>query len=304
MAQIIQVKRGINGLRRLMGSSDQKVVAALSAFGSYFNARKEAEILAQEHGLRVADLPLAITVMDLNLEIRKAIRSNGVDTLTVECHGMRRGSERCYETWHSIGSLATVDGLVDAFEYHTRMDGFVRLPDDEWRAVGPGREFARVHIDDVKRGDVPKEGDPYACFVRLDKDHPAICSSGRLSYDDWMKDDIVLLRCGSPSCREKLADILFKSPREGGEGWTAVGSHHQIYDVDFVTPKGRLVCLFNGNHGLGGSISHWRNWCFSGVGDRATLEGRAGGELSLYEGSAGELSFPHGAGLSFEERAS
>ena len=194
----------------------------------------------------------------------------GADTVTGEYQGLR-GEDRSYEAWHSVGSLATAEGLKKAFskigEY-----GFMLIPDDEWVAVEKGqyagKEIVRVHLEDARKGKVPIPGTPYCISARLDKDKFVINPAGQLGYDSFMKDDRVLMIAGSPDCREALAKMLFGKKETGGEGWTVVGSYHRINDVDFNNkqPKGRLAYLSNYSNGLDGNRNSDIFGRFVGVG--------------------------------------
>src|SRR3989344_757328 len=237
-------------------------LAAITGRTGYVNARNQAEKLSQEHdGLSVADMPMVIRAMTAHPEVREAIRPAWIDTITGEYHGQRDG-DRSYETWHSVGSLATAKGLEKLFSKAGEY-AFMQIADDEWGAVGKGnyngQNVARIHLDDVKKGSVPAAGTPYTVFTRLDKDKANINGSGQLTYDAFMSDDRVLMIAGSPDNREALAKMLFDRKEDGGEGWSNIGSYHRINEAGFdAQAKGRLVFLGNYDNGLLGYryISH------------------------------------------------
>ena len=246
MSQIVQIK--------------SPVLAAVTDQTGYVKARKEADKLASEYGLRVADMPMAIQAMANHPEVREAIRPAWIDTITGEYHGQRDG-DRSYETWHSAGSLATAKGLEEAFSKAGDY-AFMQIADDEWVAVGKGnyngQTVARIHLDDIKKGSVPTAGNPYTVFTRLDKAN--INGSGQLTYDAFMSDDLVLMISGSPDNREALAKMLFGRKEDGGEGWSNIGSYHRINKAGFdAQAKGRLECLYGSGNGLDG-------WSISNVG--------------------------------------
>ncbi len=221
----------------------------------YVTARKQAEKAAKKHGLTIADMPMAIQAMANHPKVREAIRPTWIDTLTGEYHGQRDG-DRSYEAWHSAGSLATSEGLEKAFSKAGEY-AFMPISGVEWAAVGNGsyngQTVARIHLDDVKKGDVPKAGTPYTIFVRLDKDKANINGRGKLTYDAFMIDDRVLMIAGSPDNREALAKMLFGKKEEGGEGWSNIGSYHRINEVGFdAQAKGRLAYLDDDSSGLDG----------------------------------------------------
>ena len=237
---------------------------------SYVKARTEAETLSTDHSLRVADMPLGITALTQNPKIRAAIRPNLLDTITGEYHGQRNG-QRSYETWHSTGSLATSEGLARAFPKQDDY-GFMLISPEEWNAIGKGAyqgtSVQRVHLEEARNGDVPKAGTPYTIFTLLDTDRPGINESTQLSYDQFMKDDRVLMITGSPEYREALAKMFFGEKEDGGEGWTSVGSYHRIHNAPFgLIAKGRLSFVSDDYYGLDGYDYILPEGCFLVVRD-------------------------------------
>jgi formylglycine-generating enzyme required for sulfatase activity len=68
-------------------------------------------------------------------------------------------------------------------------------------------------------------------------------------------DDRVLCLTGSPENREKLADLIFKTKENGGEGWDTFGSHHNTEKDMFGTDAvGRPVFFYNDRTGICGRI--------------------------------------------------
>lgn len=239
------------------------VLAVITDKATYVEARKAADKLAAEYGLRVADMPMVIQAMTQHPGVDEAIKPKWIDTITGEYHGQRYG-DRSYEVWHSAGSLATAEGLEKAVpkarEYALAFSvvyAFMPIADDEWVAVGKGnyngQNIERVHLDDLRKGNVPVAGTPYTVFVRLDKDNPKINNQGLLKYDAFMQDDRVLMITGSPENRESLAKIRFGRKGKGGEDWDLLGSHHKIHQVGFdAKAKGRLVYLCGNILGIAG----------------------------------------------------
>ncbi len=286
------------------------VLAVTTNQEGYIQARKEADKLAAKHGLTVYDAPLAIQAITSLPEVCMMIRRPdtihknmvpewiSIDTITCEYNGLRDG-ERYYEVWHSVGSLSTEEGIKKAFskagcghhignihdpELRRNFDEsayfcydrykFLYIRDDEWVAVGKGnyngQNATRVHLDDVKKGNVPAPGTPYTIFVRIDKDAPKINGECQLSRDAFMRDDKILMIAGSPDSREALAKMIFGSKKEGGEGWTSCKNSYRIENFrsggeswnlikkshrigkDFFNAqaKGRPVCLNAGDGGF------------------------------------------------------
>ena len=265
MAQILQIKSPVFAV---VTSDSQR----------YLAARKEVEELTQEHDLTVADMPMAIQAMTNNSEVRGAVRPKWIDTITGEYHGQRNG-DRSYETWHSVGSLATLKGLSKAFK-NVGNYGFMEIEPNEWASIGDGRyvgqDVARVHIEDLRKGkNLPVTGTPYTTFILLDKDKPTISGSSQLDYDTFMKDDRVLMVAGSPDNREALAKMLFGAKEDGGEGYSSIGNYHRMNDVSFDASRGRLVYLNNYNNGLNGDNNISISGRFLGVSDGVASIGDA-----------------------------
>ena len=198
---------------------------------------------------------------------------------------------RSYETWHSVGSLATQKGLNDAFKNRRGDYGFMTIDDNEWATVGKGhykgQDVARIHLDDVKKGDVPKAGTSYTIFVNLDKDKFTINENGQLNYDTFMADDRVLMVTGSPENRETLAKMLFGAEKDGGEGWDSVGSYHRMNEIGFDEARGRLVYLYNNNDGLDGdNYDIYNNGRFLGVSDGVAGKSTVGATHEKISGSS------------------
>ena len=230
----------------------------------YVAARKEVGRSAQENYLSVADVPLLIQAMSHHPEVRKTIRPQWVDTLTSECLGLRNG-QTSYEAWHSVGSLATVEGLENSFSKKGAY-GFMPISEDEWGAVGTGDGRARVSLDDVKRGDVPA-GMPYSIFAYADT---LSVDERPLTHERFLRDDRVLMISGSLENRELLTRMLFSEKEEGGEGWHAVENMYHV-PACFDNPRGRLLCLGDNNTGFFGSE-------LARVGRFAAVRQDAGGE--------------------------
>lgn len=244
------------------------VLAAVTDVGDYVLARKWADNLAAKYCLIVADMPMAIQAMAQHPRVRNAIRPGFIDTITFEYHGLRKG-KHSYEAWHSAGSLSTLKGLEDAFSKIGNY-GFMPISNNEWIDIEKGNynchNVARLHLDDVKNGNVPATGTPYTIFVRLDKDAPNINIACQLNYDAFMLDDRVLMIAGSLENREALAKMLFGRKTDGGEGWDSVGSHHRINKTSFnAKARGRPICLDYNDVGLVGYSSIGNHGCFVGV---------------------------------------
>ncbi|MBS3133325.1 hypothetical protein J4470_04370 [Candidatus Woesearchaeota archaeon] len=287
MPQIVQVK--------------SPVLAVVTDQTGYVKARNQAEKLSQKHGLTAADMPMAIQAMTIHPEVREAIRPGWIDTITGEYHGLRDG-DRSYETWHSVGSLATAKGLEKAFSRASREDSFMQTADDEWIAIGKGnyngQDVARIHLEDVRKGNVPAAGTPYTIFTLLDKDEANINVKGQLTYDAFMSDDRVLMVAGSPDNREALAKMLFGRKEDGGEGWSAIGSYHRIKDASFgAQNKGRLVLIDHHHFGL---VGYYYDMSKGGRG-RFVVVGAGGAVRATHENQG--FSAPRNAGVS-EETAS
>ena len=255
-------------MSQIVNYSNPAVFAAITDKTGYVAARKEAQALAKKHNLQVADLPLVISAMASNQDLRSAIRPSWIDTISGEYHGKRKDF-RSYEVWHSVGTLATADGLEKSFP-NMGDYAFMPISAKEWTAVSKGsfdgKTVARLHLSDIKKGNVPSAGTPYSVFVNLDKDKSTINPAGQLNYETFMKDDRVLMITGSMPNREALAKMLFGKESEGGENRSSIGSYHRINEVAFdEEARGRLVYLDGGGGGLGGDYGIYYGGRFVGV---------------------------------------
>jgi hypothetical protein len=277
------------------------VEAAISDEQNYLKARAQIGGLASKYNLRVADMPMAIKAMDNNLDVRNAIQPRWIDVITGEYHGTREGN-RSYETWHSVGSLATLKGLKKG---RTKVEtyGFMPIEENEWEAVGNGnyleQDVIRVHLDDLRKGNnIPKAGTPYTIFVHLDKDTYTIGASGQLDETSFMTDDRVLMIAGSPENRDSLAKMHFGHKSKRGECYTECGSHHKIKEVSFESSRGRLVYLNNYISGFDGYGYIGNGGRFLGVSDgvvTANAEGVTQKKVTNLDTIIGEsLSFSVG----------
>ncbi len=202
--------------------------------------------------------------------------------------------------------------LSEGFSY-TYIDSYVFAPvdDDEWGAVGKGsyngQNVARVHLDDLRKGNVPAAGTPYTITLILPEDFrplpsyidmtnmyrtadtymkeilemrksgkPIIFESGLLTESEFRIDDRVAALCGSPDKVETLCKILFSGEDEGGKGWARMGSFHNIYrpkEASFdAQAKGRMAHLKGGCYGGGIGGDLFNNNCrFMAVGAESAV---------------------------------
>jgi formylglycine-generating enzyme required for sulfatase activity len=254
----------------------------------YVDARKGIEVFAQMHGLRVNDMPMGIRAITSNALVREIARPDYVDFITTEYQGLRNGS-RSYEVWHSTGSLSTVVGLEKAFTSRDKYR-FMDTDDNEWLDAGAGRyagkDVVRLeNVDDLRKGrDIPNAGTPYMCALLLPADFefipanadektameqyrsgkPFIFEAAQLKSWQFRLDDRVLCACGSPENREALANLIFNSKEEGGEGWSVFGSHHNISNGGFNSKAiGRPLFFYNNNTGICGRVYGYGNFMAS-----------------------------------------
>ncbi len=237
------------------GTGKSVVLAAISDRIAYINSRREIEGISGEHGLKVVDIPAAISMITAHPCVREAIIPDWIDTITGEYHGRRNG-DRYYEVWHSAGSLSTAKGLAGSFP-RSAENAFMSITEAEWssaqKGFSNGRIVVRVHLNDIRKDDVPEPSVPYTVYVNLDKDELNIGRSGQLSYDSFMRDDRVLMLAGSSKNRELLAGLFFRKKEDGGLGCGSVGSYHRIRVIPFEErAKGRLTYLYMNDKGLGG----------------------------------------------------
>jgi hypothetical protein len=217
-------------------SKQSQALAAVTGSMGYYDAKKQITNFCQKHRLTIADMPTVIGSMATHSDVYKSLSSKSIFTVTGEYHGFRDDFTSCYEVWHSVGSLVTVENPRDLSTRWTYID-FVQISHDEWNSVGNanynGRSFERVHLSDARKGNVPATGTPYVIFTSTGDREFSFNRSGRLSYDSFMQDDRVLMVAGSPDAREALAKKFFGKKEDGGEGWNTFGSYHNIEVNEF-----------------------------------------------------------------------
>ncbi len=195
---------------------------------TYVKALKDITKLAKQHNLTIADLPIAIEAMLKHPSIRKLLRADRFVTRTSEYTHQRSGN-MMYETWHSVGSLSSYKGIEQRLNEDIKLENwgnFISIANAEWTAMGTGNEVVRVHLDDVKKNDIPAIGTPHIIFVRVDKDDPLLNPKEQLTLPDFMTDDRSLMLAGSLENRAGLANIIYGSKTDGGEGKKTVDNQY------------------------------------------------------------------------------
>ena len=276
-------------------------------FNDYVTGLAEAQRLVQDYeNLNIADVPTAIQVMGLYPELRETVRAENLNTMTSEFRGVRQKKglldlmlpEASYEVVHGTIPIPTYQHLKYAKNEILRKlgsqdpeiytGGIGCINDSMWDAFEGGefvhgiqdyvQKIVRLHLEDLKKDDVPKAGTLYSIYV-LDKDRPVISPSGRgnMDYDVFMRDDRMLMLSGSLENMETLAKILFGAEKDGGEGLGYVDNRYQVGDLgsDLQTlaklefSVGHAVRLGKGSSGLGGDF---------GPGLFLLMNDRAGGQ--------------------------
>src|SRR3989338_249590 len=252
------------------------LIAVVTDTVKYIEALKQAEALSEQHGHKVADMPMAVQAMANYPKVREAIRPERINTLTGEYHGLNGGA-RSYRVLHSFGPLKTADGfekaLSNAGDY-----ALMPLSDNDCNAIGKGsyngQQVDIVDLHGLRNGKVPSLGTPYVVDLAIPNDYKlipldadikealkmhnsgslTIFERGQLSADQFRLDDRVASVAGSPESVERLVKLLFSKKEEAGEGWSSVGSYHSIGEVGFnPNAKARLVFLSYNDGGFGGS---------------------------------------------------
>lgn len=240
----------------------------------YLDARQEIEQISQKKNLRVVDMPTAIHLMTNYPEIREVIEPFSLNTLTSECYGKRK-ENNVYEVWHGVGSLTTQEGLNKLLvslrpstledQINKLLDkpmkkcGLMEIDRKEWNDVGNktylGQDIVRVHLNNLRKGDVPEIGTPYIIFVNLDKNKYNIKKKGDLTYDDFMTDDSILMITGSSENRKSLGEMLFGKDKNKSRGMDYIYNNNRIDRVIIdKKAKGSLISLQGMNRGFNGEI--------------------------------------------------
>ena len=230
-----------------------QVRAVLTDSLRILEALRQAEEEATTHGLHIAAMPEVATTVGKLENVKALTRPLFVDTVTAEYYGIR-GSSYFYEIAHGCGPLAAVDGLEQAVARKNNRRYFT-LAHKDWEQLGKGiykeNNFPRIHLDDIKRDDVPALGTPYLIFVRPAEDKYAAFPFNAYDKKAFMEDDGVLMRVGSREARELLGDALFKDEVYNPLGLVCVDNLSDIASMNGdATPKGRLLSLGSHDEGI------------------------------------------------------
>lgn len=226
----------------------------------YVKSLKQIEEIAKESGLNVADMPTAIRFSN----ILKIEEQEAIDVISSEFYGIRNET-RCYEIWHSVGSLTSAEGLARIISNslmrhptYYELTGLFKIPKNEWEDIGNGyhptdnkTNVVRLNINDLRKGEVPKAGTPYTVSMKLEEDYSLIPTTadfneinemqksgkliifekGELDSDQFRLDDRIAAMCGSPKNVEILHKNIFENIEDGGQGRSSITSYHQIEDA-------------------------------------------------------------------------
>ena len=187
----------------------------------YVESRSAFDTYHETLDSRVADLPSFLQAFKRNPEAIEPLVENlelpHVDTSTVEYHGPRDG-EFSYEVSHRSPGPFSTGRDIEASWGRNPIQRYMPVAPDAWADLGRGKylgeDVTRVHLEDVRRGEIP-DG-PYTVHAREQEanDIPSLPQERGLthyvSYDGFMESDSVLMKTGSPENREILAGIYFR----------------------------------------------------------------------------------------------
>ncbi|MBI2656848.1 hypothetical protein HYX03_03855 [Candidatus Woesearchaeota archaeon] len=184
------------------------VLTSGKVWKKYLEALSQAEDLIKEHGGFVPNVPQLISelrnagVMDF---IKKA--EYHINTSSAEYFGNYNG-DRTYVVGHSLGPLTNLRILRQRF---INYDGYnFSITPPEFEALM--KEPQMMHIDDIKKG-AGTINLAYGIFAKPDKDKLTICD-GLIDYEDFMRDDLILMRAGGEEQRNFLAKLVFDTYKE------------------------------------------------------------------------------------------
>lgn len=167
-----------------------------------------------------ADIPGLLNEIRKDPEIVKSLELSYVDTSTVQYHGPR-DDEFSYEVSHrSPGPFSTGKDIERSLG-NGPVRRYMKVGPSAWADLGRGKyleeDITRIHLEDVKRGDVPVNA-PYTVFARENEvnDLPPIMKERDVfvsgyNYDGFIKSDYALMTAGSPENVETLAQIYFQN---------------------------------------------------------------------------------------------
>lgn len=227
-------------------------------------ARKTSARLSKKYDLCIANMPMIIDVLK-EAYSRMGSIDLSLTSNSLECQGLRK-NKFFYEVWHSAGSISTAKGLMKII-YNQNDDRSFNIPESEWESMGKGvfgREtIERVHIQDLKKGQVPSERTPYTVYTPIPEDYQLIplgkslkkllpkikkneliiFEPGKLNYEQFMIDDRIAAICGSLENVEALARIRFRSRKINESGMTGTISSKHYIDKGCLgnKPTGRFL---------------------------------------------------------------
>jgi len=226
----------------------EEIIGLISERKSIVSAHIEALIYSQHHNLMIADAPMMIRAATNSSVVREALRSITPDAASAEYLGERNGIGH-REIWNSVGSLCSAHGL-DKLVTAIRTGNDTGIGTDEWVKVAQGsfmgKTAIRYHLSDLLKGAEPNIGEPYTCYVR-DTDKPVIHQPHNeeelITYDQFMRDDRILMIFGSQENRTRFAESFWTSGKKGSYGNYHMETDHKI--------TGRPITFGRGLSGVG-----------------------------------------------------
>lgn len=193
---------------------------AIASSRYYLDAREDIERIAQERDLKVADVPLIINHLP---ELYLALGTLSLDSMTSEWFGVRDGS-RSYEAWHSVGPLATIEGLKEFHKGNRDNFAWVKAAEPrvhflEAREDGFSLEKGIIYTPVAEDfGTIPNYADMDAVLEAYEQGKPIVFQAGLLSSEQFRIDDRINALCGGSENKNKLHDFLFGNKDEKNLG--------------------------------------------------------------------------------------
>lgn len=225
---------------------DQKVVGVATDILPSAEAFREAKKIAGKKG-HLATVPELIDAQ-IASSFDSPIWTNWFTSLSEEDYGLNKKGEKLYIVSHGNGALQTPERVEKAIKKGLLQYGFAKLTPHEFLRLQ--KEGNVIYVDDLRGGKINLP-DKYTVISKVDK--MIVLPSDYYYLTDLQEDDIFLMRMGSEERRQKFLEKLAQKCEK-------YGNFHEINDVDYKIPGGRLLTVNSYYDQLSGDDGLSNNW--------------------------------------------
>lgn len=146
------------------------------------------------------------------------------------------------------GGILTPERVRQAYSEQLTPQNAAKLHEDEFDNLLTGivdykQTIQLYSIKEVKQGRIPDCMGRYAIWLPAS----AVGSSGQLTRSDFLSNNLVLARAGTP----EFLEMYFEKAR-GDKG---VGNWHRLGQISFHQPQGYMLAINVDHHGLDGTVN-------------------------------------------------